>query len=336
MSDRRSFLRSSLAATASLGAVQTLTACGGGEGSGGGMSAANAATLPSQLSTQLKQLTASSVWTKIGETRLAGMAYHPQGLVRIGDAYYVSTVEILTSPTRLDPATDGYDRTTGTGKGHVLKFDLSGNLLADLLIGEGTIYHPGGMDFDGVNLWVPAAEYRPDSQSLLYKIDPAAMRATKVFGFGDHIGGLSRNPDDNSLHGISWGSRRFYRFSLDSRQSGSPEALLLPKDLRKLNRAFYVDYQDNQYIGNNEMLYTGLTSFAATPNSNAFALGGLEIVNLETGLPVHQVPVKLWSTTRRPMTTNATWFESTMTGIRAYFVPDDDVASVHIYEVKIA
>ena len=312
-----------------------LTACGGDGGGNGVMSEATAATRPSPLGAQLKQFNASTVWTKVGETRLAGAAYHPQGLVRIGDAYYVSTVEILTSPTKLDPLVDGYDRTPGTGKGHVLKFDLNGNLLADLQIGEGTIYHPGGMDFDGTHLWVPVAEYRPDSRALLYKIDPAAMRATQVFGFGDHIGGLSRNTDDNSLHGISWGSRRFYRFSLDARQTGSPEALVPTKDLRRLNHAFYVDYQDNQYLGNHEMLYTGLTSFAATSNSNAFALGGFEIVNLETGLPVHQVPVKLWAASRRPMTTNATWFESIATGVRAHFVPDDDVASVHIYEVTV-
>jgi hypothetical protein len=336
MSDRRSFLRNSMAATAALGVAHSLTACGGSDGSGGAMSEAAAATLPNNpLSSRLKQLTASSVWTKVGETKLAGAAYHPQGLVRIAEAYYLSTVEILSGQSKLDPAIDGYDRTPGTGKGHVLKFDLNGALLADLQIGEGTVYHPGGMDFDGANLWVPVAEYRPDSQALLYRIDPLAMRATKLFGFNDHIGGLSRNVDDNSLHGISWGSRRFYRFSLDSRQSASPEALIPPKDLRKLNHAFYIDYQDNQYLGNNEMLYTGLTSFAATPSSNAFALGGFEIVDLETGLPVHQVPIKLYATSRRPMTTNATWFEATANGIRAYFVPDDDVAAIHIYDVAV-
>ncbi|MCZ2498938.1 hypothetical protein GN316_19435 [Xylophilus sp. Kf1] len=330
MSDRRSFIRGTLGATAALGVAQGLTACGGG-----GMSEVMAATAPNPLGAQLRQLTASSVWTKVGETRLAGNAYHPQGLVRIGNAYYVSTVEILSLPTALNLAADGYDRTTGTGRGHILKYDMAGTLLADLPIGEGTVYHPGGMDFDGTNLWVPAAEYRPDSQALLYRVDPVAMRATKVFGFKDHIGGLSRNPDTNALHGISWGSRRFYRFGLDAAQASSPDALVPPATLRKPNHAFYIDYQDNQYIGSNEMVYTGLTSFAATANSNAFALGGLEIVNLETGLSVHQVPIKLYAASRRPMTTNATWFESIATGIRGYFVPDDDTASVHIYEVTL-
>jgi hypothetical protein len=299
------------------------------------MSEALAAPSASPLGAQLKGLTAASVWNKVGEVPLAGAAFHPQGLVRTADAYYVSTVEILSLPTALVPPAGGYDRTTGTGRGHVLKFDLSGRLLADIRIGEGTVYHPGGMDFDGTHLWVPVAEYRPDSQALLYRIDPATMQAVMLFGFRDHIGGLSRSVETNTLHAISWGSRRFYRFSLDAAQTTSPEASVAPAELRRTNRAFYIDYQDNQSLGNNEMLYTGLTSFAATPNSNAFALGGLEIVNLDTGLPVHQVPVRLWAASRRPMTTNASWFESTATGIRAYFVPDDDVASVHIYEVTL-
>ena len=41
------------------------------------------------------------------------------------------------------------------------------------------------------------------------------MKATEVFRFADHIGGIVHNTDDNTLHGVSWGSRRFYRWTLD-------------------------------------------------------------------------------------------------------------------------
>ncbi|WP_189611087.1 DUF6454 family protein [Pigmentiphaga litoralis] len=329
MAHRRDFFRVSLATTAAVGLSHVLSACGGD-----GMSEANAATAPNPLTAKLKRLTSDSVWTLTRETKLNFMAYHPQGLCRVGDAFYLSTVEITSLPTRLDPPTE-FDRTTGAGRGHVLKFDLNGNQQGDLIVGEGTIYHPGGMDFDGTNLWVPAAEYRPNSQSILYKVDPTTLKATKLFTYRDHIGGLSRNTERNTLHAVSWGSRRFYRFALDTAQAASPDAAVAPADLRKLNHAFYIDYQDNQYLGGDEMLYTGLTSFAATPNSNAFALGGFEIVNLETGLPTHQVPIKLYAPSRRPMTTNATWFEATATGIRAYFVPDDDTASMYVYDVAV-
>ena len=112
--------------------------------------------------------------------------------------------------------TDGYDRDTGEGVGHLFKLDLKGNLITDLTLGEGSIYHPGGIDYDGKWIWVPAAEYRPNSRAIIYRVDPAAMKATEVFRYGDHIGGLVHNTENKTLHGVSWGSRRFY--TLDARR----------------------------------------------------------------------------------------------------------------------
>jgi hypothetical protein len=51
------------------------------------------------------------------------------------------------------------------------------------------------------------AEYRPNSQSIIYRVDPETMKAEEMFRFKDHIGGLVRDTEDNSLHGVSWGSR---------------------------------------------------------------------------------------------------------------------------------
>lgn len=329
MESRRNFLRSSLVTAGSVGLAQGLSACGGA------LSTAAAQPMPSLLSTRLKALTGNTAWTKVGETKLNFKVYHPQGMVRIGDMFYVSTVEIIQYPVKYPQPVDGYDRDVGVGKGHILKFDLNGNLVADLPIGEGSVYHPGGMDFDGQNLWVPTAEYRPDSRALIYKVDPVTMKATRLFSYQDHIGGLSRNPDTNMLHGVSWGSRRFYTFALDSAQSGSADASIAPADLRKLNHEFYIDYQDNQYIGGNEMLYTGLNTYRAKPTDPGFFLGGLEIVNLDTGYAVHQIPVKLWSpVTGRAMTNNPSWFELTQNGVRGYFIPDDDDASMYVYEAS--
>ena len=77
------------------------------------------------------------------------------------------------------------------------------------------MYHPGGIDYDGKSIWVPVAEYRPNSRAIIYRVDPQAMKATEVFRYGDHIGGIVHNTDDKTLHGVSWGSRRFYSWTLD-------------------------------------------------------------------------------------------------------------------------
>ena len=160
--------------------------------------------------------------------------YHPQGMVKIGDVFYVSSVEVKVPTTRFPQPVDGHDRDTGQGIGHLFKIDRTGQLLADLTLGEGTMYHPGGIDYDGTNIWVPVAEYRPDSRSIIYRVDPQAMKATEVFRFADHIGAIVHNTDDNTLHGVSWGSRRFYRWTLDQdgkvTNAGTP-----PERLRTLN-----------------------------------------------------------------------------------------------------
>ena len=60
------------------------------------------------------------------------------------------------------------------------------------------------------------AEYRPNSRSIVYRVDPETMKAEEMFRFADHVGGLVHDTDSKSLHGVSWGSRRFYRWALDA------------------------------------------------------------------------------------------------------------------------
>ena len=88
---------------------------------------------------------------------------------------------------------EGYDRDIGQGVGHLFKVDAKGNLVADVTLGEGSMYHPGGIDYDGRHIWVPVAEYRPNSRSIIYRVDPKTMAATEVLRFGDHIGGIVHN-----------------------------------------------------------------------------------------------------------------------------------------------
>jgi hypothetical protein len=155
-------------------------------------------------------LSRGSKWQPAGAVEIGFPTHHPQGMVRIGDHFFVSSVEIVTPTQRFPEPVDGYDRDTGVGKGHLFKLDASGRLVGSVELGEGTIYHPGGIDFDGTSIWVPVAEYRPNSQSIVYRVDPDTLQATEAFRFKDHIGGIVHDTDANVLHGVSWGSRRFY------------------------------------------------------------------------------------------------------------------------------
>lgn len=286
------------------------------------------------LGERVRQLSRGTVWRPVAQVPALFDTHHPQGMVKIGDTLYVSSVEIVKPTTRFAQPQGDLDRDTGQGVGHLFKLDMKGNLIADLKLGEGSIYHPGGIDYDGRYLWVPVAEYRPNSRSIVYRVDPATMQATEMFRYGDHVGGIVHNTDGRSLHGVSWGSRRFYRWALDA-QGRVGDAGIAPEKLRVLNPAHYIDYQDCKYLGRGEMLCSGLTNYQVRPDAPRFALGGLEIVDLSTNRVLHQVPIQLWTSSGLPMTQNPVWLETTASGLRAYFMPEDGKSTLYIYEADL-
>jgi Family of unknown function (DUF6454) len=285
------------------------------------------------LAERVTKLTRDSFWKPVSSVPMKFTTYHPQGMVKIGDTLFVSSVEIQVRTRRLPETTGRYDRDTGRGVGHVFKIDMAGNRLADLRLGEGSVYHPGGLDYDGEYIWVPVAEYRPNSRSIIYRIDPATMKATEVFRFEDHLGAIVHNTDDNTLHGVSWGSRRFYRWTLgpDGRVTNADAP---PEMLSTANTSHYLDYQDCKYVGARHMLCTGVTELRQTPDAPPFRLGGIDLVDLGDGRPVHQVPVLLWTTGGMDMTHNAVWIEPSAKGLRGYFMPEDDKSTLYMYDVE--
>jgi hypothetical protein len=166
--------------------------------------ASSAAALASEVvAERVQKLTRAVRWQPVAEIPVNFKTHHPQGMVKIGDTFFVSSVEIIVPTKRFPEPKDGYDRDTGEGAGHLFKIDAKGNLVGSVKLGEGTIYHPGGIDYDGRHIWVAVAEYRPNSRSIIYRVDPQAMSAAEVFRFADHIGGIVHNTDDRTLHGVS-------------------------------------------------------------------------------------------------------------------------------------
>ena len=294
---------------------------------------ASQADTRSAVAERVMKLTRESRWTQVAAVPIAFKTHHPQGMVKIGGTFFVSSAEIKVPTSRLSQPVEGYDRDTGQGAGHLFKFDAKGKLIGDLELGEGSIYHPGGIDYDGRSIWVPVAEYRPNSRAIVYRVDPQTMKATEVLRFADHLGAIVHNTDDNTLHGASWGSRRFYRWTLDN-DGKVTNASATPDQLRTLNTSHYVDYQDCKYLGARRMLCTGVTEMRQAPGAAPFRLGGMDLVSLEDRRPRHQVPVLLWTQSGLDMTHNPVWIEPTTTGLRAYFMPEDDNSTLYIYEVE--
>ncbi len=276
---------------------------------------------------QINQLTRSTKWEPVQAIEFKFDSFHPQGMVKIGNEYFISSVKIITATKKYDQLKAGYDRDVGEGIGYLFKVSAEGELLKAIELGSADMYHPGGIDFDGQFIWVPVAEYRPNSQSIIYKVDPVTMETQEVLHFKDHIGGVVHNTDNHTLYAVSWGSRRFYEWALSDENT-----IVQSHSTAIANPSQYIDYQDCQYIGHNQMLCGGLNNYNSPQHETPFRLGGIEIVDLKRKNPVWQVPMELWSASGLPMTQNPFYMENINKKLRAYFLPEDNHSTLFIYE----
>ena len=280
---------------------------------------------------KLLELSNHSQWKKVAEVPLRFNGYHTQGMVKVGEYFYLSSVEVIRGTKRFEQPQGKLDRDEGEGRGHLFKFDREGNLLHDLLLGEGAAYHPGGIDYDGKYIWVPVAEYRPYSFSIIYRVDPETMKAEEVLRYHDHIGAIIHNTDSHTLVGATWDARELYHWTCDD-QGRITNANVPPESPAIQRRSYYVTFQDCKYIGGHLMFCSGVQSFRN--ESGNFRLGGWEILDLRDNRPVMQIPVTFLSPAGNVITGNPCTVESMGNGIRAYFVPDDyEKSTLLIYEI---
>ncbi|KZE66119.1 hypothetical protein AWM68_07015 [Fictibacillus phosphorivorans] len=272
-----------------------------------------------------KQLSRDTAWEQKEKVDLQFNTYHPQGMTKIGDLFYMSSVEIIEKPVKYDEPREGYDRSTGRGIGHLFVFNQQGELLKDIKLGEGDMYHPGGIAFDGESIWVSVAEYRPNSESIIYKVDPNTMKPQEMFRTKDHIGGILRDGENGNLKAVSWGSRRFYEFN----QKG--------KVVSKVNNpSHFIDYQDCESAGKENMICSGITELPQQGSSTGkYELGGLALLDMKTLEIEHELPISLVSSEEHNVTRNPVYLENKNEAIKLYAVPDDDKSSMLVYQTKL-
>ena len=272
----------------------------------------------------------STAWTRTATLDLDFETYHPQAMEVVGDRIYLSSVEIIEPTVRYPEPVDGYDRTPGKGMGHLFVLDRDGQLLKDIVISDGNRYHPGGLDYDGEFLWLPVAEYRPNSSADIYRIDPTTYDVTKLFTVSDHIGGVVRDQETGHLVGQSWGSRRFYDWKVGGKQKGF-----------WLNENHFLDYQDCEYVAYRKALCSGVTGLPAQPGAaTGYELGGLVMIDLRDRHRIlHEVPLQQWSTAGHVITRNPTDLDADGSHLTLYAAPDDsDEASgtqILVYEADV-
>ncbi|HEX7200766.1 MAG TPA: DUF6454 family protein, partial [Dongiaceae bacterium] len=101
-------------------------------------------------------------------------------------------------------------------KGYLQEFALAtGEHLRSVEVTTGIRFHPGGMSADGEHLWLPVAEYRRASSSVIQKRNRRTLELESQFDVADHIGCLAAGP--GVLIGANWDSRDFYVWDLAGR-----------------------------------------------------------------------------------------------------------------------
>lgn len=194
--------------------------------------------------------------------------------------------------------------------------DHKGNLEKDIVLGEGDMYHPGGIDSDGKNVWVPVAQYRPNSSAIIYRVDATTLQVNKQFEVKDHFGGIVLDKTTGHLVGNTWGSRRFAEWNLTGKQLNTWD-----------NTNFFIDYQDCQYVPNSKMICGGVTNLPQTPAAGGttanYELGGMALIDLRSHNVLRDVPFQQWSTAGHVATRNPLKLAADGNNLTMWAAPDN-------------
>jgi hypothetical protein len=155
-----------------------------------------------------------------GSLKLAGELFHVQGLGLEGRHIWVTSVDLANR------------------KGYLHQFDrATGRFLRRLELTDGARYHPGGLSISGGSIWVPVAEMKPDSSTMLVEIDTASLKIRRKMPVGDHLGYVAASGE--TLVAGNWDSKLLYIFDL--RNGGPPRIAPNPSPTH---------YQDMKFVGN--------------------------------------------------------------------------------------
>ena len=270
-------------------------------------------------------------WQLTDSIALNFVTYHTQGLTKVGGFYYLSSVKIIRSPKKYEIPQNGLDRDNGDGAGYIFKFGEDGKLVDSVRVGTDSVYHPGGIDFDGKYIWVPVCEYRPFGKSILYRINPENLEKQLVTTINDAIGAVVYNRETNELVGMNWGSRFFYRWKISQLANRVKAILQQPKGM--VNPHYYVDYQDCNYVGNGKMFCSGLRSYK-NAKGETIRLGGLELIDMKTYEATLQLPIELYTAKGAVITNNPFYINAVNNALQFHFIPEDDKSTLYIYHLK--
>lgn len=267
-------------------------------------------------------------WQLVESIDLKFDTYHPQGMLKVDDTFYITTIKVERRPryTRQGKQVSVMDE--GAGKGYLMQFDAGGNLLKCIELCEGAIFHPGGMDFDGRYIWVPITKYYPYSRSLIVRVDVRNHQVEKVCYVDDSIGAIIHDTDNNILVGANWDADEFLTWQLDSALEVK-DAELTAAERRHANTAKHLAIQDSKYIGGGKMVGFGLK------NGPKGRVGGFDVIDTRTFEKLRSADIELRTPRKSIVSGNPSTIEIVGDKMRLYFAPEDNKTTLYIYQTQI-
>ena len=261
--------------------------------------------MTSPIAATLLRMSRATAWQHVGELPLRFDAHHPQGMVRIHDMWWISTVDIIER------------------KGWLLAVNDQGELVQRIAVGDHDRFHPGGLDYDGDALWVASAEYRPRSSAVIERVVPdTAARPERRFTFDDHVGSITRLGPEGDLVGWTWGSRRFVRWTVDG------EVVAVAR-----HPGQFVDYQDGQWIGGALVACGGVATVRGP--DGPISLGGIGVLDATALTMAKEVPFPMYTPSGRAATQNPFFVEARDGALLVHVLPDDGRGSILTYATDL-
>lgn len=151
---------------------------------------------------------------------LQGELFHVQGLELEATRVWVTSIDRKNRKAFLHL----FDRASGT-------------FLRRIELTDGARYHPGGISISGRSLWVPVAEMRPRSTSVLLEIDTESLQVLRRIEVNDHLGCVAVT--GGTLVAGNWDSCQFHIIDLAD-----------PSRLRTVTNPSRTAFQDIKFVGN--------------------------------------------------------------------------------------
>lgn len=255
------------------------------------------------LAGAVQGLTGSQRWAVVREVALDTTVHHAQGLAKVDDRLWISSV----------------DNSTRTGLLFVA--DLDGHVLDRIEVGDRTSFHAGGICVDGHDVWVPSAPYRDVGPTLVQRVSAIDGSVDTAFVADHHIGALCVVGDE--LVTAGWASRTLRRWTVTGELLGE-----------RRNPSHLLDWQDLQLLEPGLIACGGRIRLSTLPSAEDLWVGGIALLSFPNLEIVLEVPFPGYSRSGLPATAEGFVLDEADGELELIVLPDGELGPITTWRLE--